>query len=121
MNLKQPNKALRLSPMVPSTNLTETRNFLIKALGFEVVMDTPSYVVLTMNGYDLHLCLAGDDVGEMSIYLEVDELEVAWLTLEPELTENMRVREPFEREYGMKEFHVDIPETNTLLFVGQRV
>ncbi len=107
--------------MVPSANLAETKRFLVKALGFEIAMDTPEYVILTKNNYDLHICPAGDKVGQMSIYLEVDDLDEIWTGLKAELTDQIRVREPFLREYGMKEFHVDIPETKTLLFVGQRV
>lgn len=33
----------------------------------------------------------------------------------------MKVREPFDREYGMREVHVIIPETKTLMFIGQEI
>ncbi len=33
----------------------------------------------------------------------------------------MKVRAPFDREYGMREMHVIIPETKTLLFIGQAI
>ncbi len=32
----------------------------------------------------------------------------------------MKVKEPFNREYGMREIHVIIPETKTLMFIGSR-
>ena len=121
MDRKHTTKAIRLSPMVPSANIQETKSFLTKALGFEEAMVSPDYVILTKDNYDLHICPAGDNIGQMSIYLEVDNLESTWEVFKSELTDGIRVREPFERDYGMKEFHADIPKTNTLLFVGQRV
>lgn len=34
-------------------------------------------------------------------------------------TVGMKVREPFDREYGMREFHIILPHTRTLIFIGQ--
>lgn len=106
--------------MVPSRDLEQTKSFLIDGLDFEEVMVSPSYIVLTRDGYDLHLCPAGDDMVEMSVYLEVDDLEVTWKKFSPVLHKQIRVREPFDQEYGMREFHVGIPGTKALLFVGQK-
>lgn len=33
----------------------------------------------------------------------------------------MKVREPFDREYGMREMHIIIPETKKLMFIGQEI
>ncbi len=33
----------------------------------------------------------------------------------------MEVREPFNREYGMREFHIMIPYTQTLMLAGQQI
>ena len=33
----------------------------------------------------------------------------------------MKVREPFDREYGMREIHIIVPETKTLMFIGQEI
>lgn len=33
----------------------------------------------------------------------------------------MKVRAPFDRAYGMREMHVIISETKTLLFIGQAI
>ena len=33
----------------------------------------------------------------------------------------LKVREPFDREYGMRELHLEIPYTKTLLFIGQPI
>jgi len=66
----------------------------------------------------IHILNAGQDIGEMEFYLEVDELDSLWHSIENKLT-GIRKREPFDREYGMREFHLDIPFTKTLLYVGQ--
>jgi len=34
---------------------------------------------------------------------------------------DIKHKAPFDREYGMREVHVIIPETKTLLFIGQRI
>ncbi len=35
--------------------------------------------------------------------------------------DGIKVREPFDREYGMREIHIMIPETKTLMFIGQEL
>jgi hypothetical protein len=34
---------------------------------------------------------------------------------------DMKVREPFDQDYGMREIHINVPETKTLLFIGQEI
>ena len=114
-------KALRVSPMIPSSDLRATKEFLIRAVGFETVMDESGYVILTKDNYDLHICPAEGNPNPMSIYLEVDDLDPAWDRLKSEITKDILVREPFTRDYGMREFHSSIPGTSALLFVGERV
>ncbi len=33
----------------------------------------------------------------------------------------LKLKEPFDREYGMRELHVVIPHTKTLLLIGQAI
>jgi hypothetical protein len=61
---------------------------------------------------------AGSDIGEMEFYFEVDDLEQAWNNMKDKL-DGIKVKEPFDREYGMREIHIIIPETKTLMFIGQ--
>jgi hypothetical protein len=35
--------------------------------------------------------------------------------------EDMKVREPFDQEYGMREIHIIVPGTKTLIFIGQEI
>lgn len=107
--------------MVPSFDLAETRDFLVEAFQFQPVMDSPDYAVLSRDEYDLHLCPAGEEIGEMSLYLEVEDLESVWRRFSGLERNDIRVREPFTQEYGMREFHLDLPETKTLMFVGERL
>ena len=112
-------KALHLSPMVPSYNLGETRDFFVNLFGFRVYMDG-DYVIVYKDDLTIHILNAGTDIGEMEFYLEVDAIDDLWDTLKDKL-EGIKVRPPFDREYGMREFHVIIPHTKTLLFVGQGI
>lgn len=113
-------RLLFLSPMVPSTDLDASVRFLGDALGFKLVFSSDTYRICERDGLTFHLQQAGENVGGSSIYLEVDNLDAVWAQLKPH-TVGIRVREPFEQPYGMREFHVDLPHTPCLLFVGQSV
>lgn len=110
-------RLLFMSPMVPSTDVSATAQFLHDALGFEVKR-YGTYAICERDGLTLHLQPAGEGIGEQSIYLEVDELESVWQTLAPHL-DGIRHRPPHDREYGMREVHFDLPDTQTLVFLGQ--
>jgi hypothetical protein len=55
----------------------------------------------------------------MEFYFEVDDIEKVWNNMKDNI-KGMKVREPFDREYGMREIHIIIPETKTLMFIGQQ-
>lgn len=71
-------KAKYLSPMIPSYNIPETVRFFIDVLGFNVGRDDKTYVILYKEQSTVHILMAGDDIGEMEFYLEVDDIESAW-------------------------------------------
>jgi catechol 2,3-dioxygenase-like lactoylglutathione lyase family enzyme len=110
-------KALHLSPMIPSYNLEETATFFKDLLGFAQEMDTPTYAILSKDGLTIHLLNAGTDIGQMEFYLEIDDVDTLWQSIKDKMT-GIKVREPFDRDYGMREMHIVVPHTNTLLFVG---
>jgi hypothetical protein len=56
-------------------------------------------------------------LGELEFYLEVDDIDTLWDSVRNRL-DDIKVKPPFDRDYGMREFHVVIPH-NTLMFVGQ--
>ena len=103
--------------MIPSYNLKETVSFFNDLLGFETVMDG-SYAILRKDKVTVHILNAGSDIGEMEFYLEVDDLQDLWEQIKNKL-EGITFKSPFTRDYGMREIHLIIPHTKTLLFIGQ--
>ena len=113
-------KALYLSPMIPSFDIPETSRLFQGILGFSIMMDTPQYVILHKDNLTIHLLNAGSDIGQMEFYLEVDDIESLWKSMKDKVSD-LKVRPPFDRDYGMREIHIEIPKTNTLLFIGQPI
>ena len=110
-------KALHLSPMIPSFNISETALFFQNLFGFDIVRGEKNYVILHKDNLTIHILNAGFDIGEMEFYLEVDNIDELWGIIKNKL-ERIKAKEPFDREYRMREFHVIVPHTKTLLFVG---
>ncbi len=111
-------KAKYLSPMIPSFDIQKTVSFFTDLLDFKIGRDDKTYVILYKDNLTIHIMRAGSDVGEMEFYFEVDNLEQVWNNIKDKLDE-IKVKEPFDREYGMREVHIIIPETKTLMFIGQ--
>jgi hypothetical protein len=110
-------KALYLSPMIPSSNIPETVRFFVDLFGFSLLMHG-DYSILKKDDHLIHILRAGQEIGEMEFYLEVDQIDDLWLSIRDRLT-GMKMKPPFDRDYGMREFHIIIPHTKTLMFVGQ--
>ncbi len=113
-------KALFLSPMIPSRNLSVSVSFFTDILRFEKVFDSGSYVICQKDQLTIHILPAGEHIGQMEFYLEVDDLETLWKNCKDKIM-CLKHRAPFDQEYGMREIHLEIPETNTLLFIGQEI
>jgi hypothetical protein len=111
-------KPVALSPMVPSFNVEITRSFFIKHLNFELALNDPEYSIVKKNEFTIHIMKAGNNISEMSFYLEVENLK----NLIPKfqmLKSQTKTKGPIHQPYGMTEYHIIVPETKTLLFVGQ--
>jgi hypothetical protein len=113
-------KAKYLSPMIPSYNIEKTVSFFTNLLDFKVGRDDKTYVILYKDNSTVHILRAGSDIGEMEFYLVVDDIEKVWNNMKDKL-EGIKVKEPFDREYGMREVHVIVPKTKTLMFIGQEI
>ncbi len=113
-------KVLYLSPMIPSFAIKETTDFFVSKLHFSVVLQTDHYVILGKDSHTIHILPAGKDIGQMEFYLEVDDIEAIWDGIR-EGASAMYVKPPFDRDYGMREMHIGVPQTNTLLFIGQEI
>jgi hypothetical protein len=110
-------KAMHSSPMIPSYKISETALFFTELLGFSVALKDENYAVLYKDGAMVHLLRAGEDIGEMEFYLEIDNIDALWENIK-DVLEGIRVKPPFDQKYGMREFHVILPQTKTLMFVG---
>jgi hypothetical protein len=113
-------KAKYLSPMIPSYNIEKTVSFFTDLLDFKIGRDDKTYVILYKDNSTVHVLRAGTDIGEMEFYFQVDDIEKVWENMKDKL-DGIKFREPFDREYGMREIHVIIPETKTLMFIGQEI
>ncbi len=102
--------------MVPSYNIEETRNFFVDLPGFSIVMDD-DYTILKKDTFLIHIFRSGENIGEMEFYLEVDDIDNLWQSIQDRITDYKK-KAPFNREYGMREFHIIVPYTKTLMFVG---
>lgn len=111
-------KAIYLSPMIPSYNIRETAGFFRDILRFEPVMEEESYAIYQKDNLTVHLLPAGNDIGQMEFYLEVDDIDGLWEAICGSVA-GLPLKGPFNREYGMREIHIGIPQTKALLFIGQ--
>jgi len=113
-------KARHVSPMIPSFDIAGTVSFFIDLLSFEILRDDKTYVILQKDNLTIHILQAGTDIGEMEFYLEVDDLQSLWNHMNDKL-EGIKFKAPFDQSYGMREVHLLIPMTKTLLFIGQTI
>jgi catechol 2,3-dioxygenase-like lactoylglutathione lyase family enzyme len=113
-------KALFLSPMIPSYNLRETTYFFTDVLDFEVVRKEDMYGILIKDNLTIHLLPAGKDIGQMEFYLEVEDVDKVWEEISSKL-KDIKHKAPFDQNYGMREIHIAVPQTNTLLFIGSNI
>jgi catechol 2,3-dioxygenase-like lactoylglutathione lyase family enzyme len=114
-----------LSPILPVADIDRSVAFYTEVLRFDVKSRFPNYAILTKGNGSIILTHAEsqsvmDDVmGHMSFYLEVDAIEPLW-THVSQFKERYKTREPFDRDYGMREFHIIDPD-GCLIFVGQQI
>lgn len=104
--------------MVPSEDITLTRDFLIATMGFSPLMDDPTYIILEKDNQSIHLCPADEKYGESSFYLLVKDIDQLWESMKDQLS-NIINKPLFTQPYGIKEFHIILPATKTLMLVGE--
>ena len=113
-------KALHLSPMVPSSNVRETASFLEKVLGFTIVRDEKNYIILIKDSVMVHIAGSEEKPDLMEFYLEVDGIDAFWNAIKDNVS-GLKVKSPFDQAYGMREVHIQLPATNTIMFIGQAI
>ena len=119
-----PYEAKALSPILPVADLGVSTRFYGEVLGFSPLLESNDYVILRKGPASLHLTKAAPGVmetvkGHMSIYLEVESILELW-THVSQYKDKYRIRDFFERDYGMWEFHICDPD-GCLIFVGQAI
>ncbi len=109
----------RLSPMLPSRDIAITRDFFCDVLKFSAVINAEEYCVVAMGDYEIHIQKASGEISQMSFYMTVDNLDSVWSLFQGN-TDDLNIRPPFTQPYGMRELHVVVPETEALMFIGQK-
>jgi predicted enzyme related to lactoylglutathione lyase len=116
-------RAKRISPMLATGNMEESILFYEGVLGFASTMKSPEYSIMERDGQTIHFQKAASDevmrcVREHTeIYIEVSGIHALWEHVRT-FKDRYRIRDLFEREYGMTEFHVSDPN-GCLVFVGE--
>ena len=109
-----------ITPHIPSNNMKESISFMVEAFGFESNNHSDVYSELISNNHILGIIQAHGEPNQQSIYLRVNDVDTLWSKIKSKF-EKVKHKAPFEQEYGMKEIHVVIPGTNTLLFIGSPI
>ncbi len=115
--------AKRISPMLATADMEETISFYQNVLGFTATMKSPGYSIVERDGQTIHFQKAASEEvmkcvrGHAEIYIEVSGIHVLWEHVQT-FKNRHRIRDLFDREYGMTEFHIEDPN-GCLVFVGE--
>jgi catechol 2,3-dioxygenase-like lactoylglutathione lyase family enzyme len=111
--------------MLAAANMEETLAFYQDILGFKPMMRSPEYSIMERDGQTIHFQRAASEEvmncvrGHTEIYIEVSGIHSLWEHVKT-FKNRYRIRDLFDREYGMTEFHI-IDPNDCLVFVGQPV
>jgi catechol 2,3-dioxygenase-like lactoylglutathione lyase family enzyme len=113
-----------ISPMLAVADMGETIRFYRDVLGFAPTGTSPDYVIVERDGQTIHFQKAvSEEVissvrGHTEIYIEVAGIAALWEHVRG-FKDRHRIRDLFDRPYGMTEFHIEDPN-GCLVFVGER-
>ena len=116
--------AKRISPMLAVADMDETIAFYRDMLGFMPKLKSPEYSIVERDGQTIHFMKAASEEvmrcvrGHAEIYIEVSGIHSLWQHVKT-FKERYRIRDLFDREYGMSEFHIADPN-DCLVFVGEQ-
>ena len=109
--------------MLAVADMDETITFYQNVLGFTPTMKSPEYSIMARDGQTIHFMKAASEEvmkcvrGHTEIYIEVSSIGSLWEHVKT-FKDRYRIRDLFERDYGMTEFHVEDPN-GCLVFVGE--
>jgi predicted enzyme related to lactoylglutathione lyase len=121
--MNAPTTAKKISPMLAVANMEETIAFYNSVLGFTATRNSPEYSIVERDGQTIHFMKAASAEvmkcvrGHTEIYIEVSGIRAMWEHVKT-FKHRYRIRDLFEREYGMTEFHIEDPN-ECLVFVGE--
>jgi catechol 2,3-dioxygenase-like lactoylglutathione lyase family enzyme len=116
--------AKKISPMLAVSDMEETLAFYREILGFTPTMKSPQYSIVERDGLTIHFMKAASEEvmqcvrGHTEIYIEVSNIDSLWEHVKA-FKNRYRIRDLFDRDYGMTEFHIDDPN-GCLVFVGEQ-
>jgi len=109
--------------MLVAANMQETLRFYQGMLGFTPTMTSSEYSIVERDGQTIHFMKAASEEvmegvrGHTEIYIEVSGINALWEHVKT-FKDRYRVRDLYDREYGMTEFHIEDPN-KCLVFVGE--
>lgn len=115
--------AKRISPMLVTDNMEGTLRFYKDVLGFTQTLNSPGYAIVARDGQTIHFQKAESEEvmkcvrGHTEIYIEISDIHALWEHVKT-FKNQYRIRDLFDREYGMTEFHIEDP-SGCLVFVGE--
>jgi catechol 2,3-dioxygenase-like lactoylglutathione lyase family enzyme len=115
--------AKRISPMLAVADMDETIAFYHDVLGFTPTMKSQEYSIMERDGQTIHFMKAASEEvmkcvrGHAEIYIEVSGICTLWEHVKT-FKDRYKIRDLFDREYGMTEFHIGDPN-ECLVFVGE--
>jgi predicted enzyme related to lactoylglutathione lyase len=123
VTMPNPTVAKRISPMLAAADMEETLDFYKEVLGFTTIMKSPEYAIIERDGQTIHFQKAASEEvmkcvrGHTEIYIEVSDIHPLWDHVKA-FKDRYRIRDLFNRDYGMTEFHISDPN-DCLVFVGE--
>jgi len=121
--MSSPTTAKRISPMLAVANMEGTIAFYQDVLGFIPTMRSPEYSIAERDGQTIHFMKAASEEflrcvrGHTEIYIEVVGIHALWEHVKT-FKDRYKIRDLFDRDYGMTEFHIGDPN-ECLVFVGE--
>jgi catechol 2,3-dioxygenase-like lactoylglutathione lyase family enzyme len=115
--------AKKISPMLAVADMEETLAFYHDVLGFKTMMKSAEYAIVERDGQTIHFMKAASGEvmrcvrGHAEIYIEVSHITALWEHVKT-FKDRYRVRDLFDRDYGMTEFHIEDPN-GCLVFVAE--
>jgi predicted enzyme related to lactoylglutathione lyase len=110
--------------MLAVADMKETIAFYQNVLGLIPTMQSAEYSIVERDGQAIHFMKAASEEvlkcvrGHTEIYIEVGDIRSLWEHVKT-FKDRYRIRDLFDREYGMTEFHIGDPN-ECLVFVGER-